>query len=116
MTDVKNVLKLYRKLHDGISKMVESGQITDADIEDYEGLVHALEVIAVQDAETAPSKQARCPECRERNLALYIAGQVPLLENGDEDWDEADVTLDDGGVVFCTNCGEEFSRSEIDNG
>jgi len=44
------LLKLYRKLHDGLSDMVEDSRLTDMDIpDDYQWLVDLLAEIATQD-------------------------------------------------------------------
>lgn len=47
----EDLLDEYRKLHDGLSDMVEGGRLREADIpDDYQWLVSSLEKLAGMDA------------------------------------------------------------------
>ncbi len=49
--DIETVLENYRKLHDGLSDMIEEGRLTEAGIpDDYQWLVEKLAELAVKDA------------------------------------------------------------------
>ena len=52
-----SLLSHYRKLHDGLSDMIESGRLTEADIEDdYQWLVHMLERAVYLDDQAAQAR------------------------------------------------------------
>jgi hypothetical protein len=81
-----DLLKRYQRLHDGLSEMVESGRLTEADVpEDYDWLVNSMLVPLANDsaqellAQSDVSATALRKRLIELGSALIAGAIIPFL-------------------------------------
>lgn len=92
-----DLLKRYQRLHDGLSEMVESGRLTEADIpEDYDWLVNSMLVPLAND-----SAQELLAQPNERATASSTSDEVGTLSG--EDLVQTEMSVEELDIVLASS-------------